>query len=63
MTLTFFTDNGYLVMNANVVEVAKTDICHPIDTHVASVECFGGWWEVYNCCGKLCAFWDADDSI
>ena len=33
---------------ALVKEVTKKDIIPQTDNYVASVECYGGWWEVYN---------------
>lgn len=63
IVLTFFTDNSYLVMNANVVIIEKADIRWQTDHHVGSLECDGGWWEIYNVCGKLCAYWEDDESI
>ena len=59
--MTFFTDNGLLIEDANVIIIEKADIRWDTDIHVASVECYGGWWEVYDVCGELCAYWEAEE--
>ena len=62
MTLSFFAWDGSFVEDANIIEVEAGDICMMTDAHIATVECYGGWWEVYNIDGKLCAYWEDDPS-
>ena len=63
MTLSFFAWDGSFIENANIIEIKKTDVNWATDIHIASVECNVGWWEVYNINGKLCAYWEDDESI
>ena len=60
LTLSFFDWNGQFVKKANIIEVKKEDISFLLDIHIATVETYEGWWEVYNSCGKLVAYWEKD---
>ena len=60
-TLTWFLEDGTMI-TADVVEVEASDICPQTDDHIASVETYGGWWEVYKVPGvALVAYFEEDE--
>ena len=54
---------GYGWISALDKEVTKKDVIPRLDTYVASVECYGGFWEVYNSSGRLIGYFLRDDEI
>ena len=60
-TLTWFLEDGTMI-TADVVEVEASDICPITDDHIASVEAYGGWWEVYRIPGgEVVAYFEEDE--
>ena len=54
---------GYGWISALVKEVTKKDVIPLFDIYVASVECYGGLWEVYNSSDGLIGYFLTEDEI
>ena len=60
-TLTWFLEDGTMV-TADVTEVEPSCIVPTTDDHIATVEVYGGWWEVYRIPGgDVVAYFDPDE--
>lgn len=57
--ITYLNDNMEVeVVYVTIIE--KADVRPPYDTHIRTVETYGGWWELWNVNGDVCGYFEEE---